>query len=124
MSSAYSSTLDATRDHTLVNAIISDTSESAAGWSFVATGMSKIDWWWRSGSHGGNIVVISTEASFSTLVTQYWKALSDYRPRTSLGRTLWELRSKIIESGIPMLNAEELEREIKERRGEHGEPEE
>jgi excisionase family DNA binding protein len=38
--------------------------------------------------------------------------------RTSLGRRLWEIRSRLIASGEPLLGWEELEREIAERRGE------
>ena len=43
--------------------------------------------------------------------------LSEFRPRTELGRRLAAMRAAIIESGIPLLNDEELAREIAERRG-------
>jgi len=39
------------------------------------------------------------------------------RPRSALGRRLREIRERIVASGIPLLNAEELEAEIAERRG-------
>lgn len=40
-----------------------------------------------------------------------------YRPKTALGRKLLAIRSKIITSGEPLLSWEEIEQEIKERRG-------
>lgn len=39
-------------------------------------------------------------------------------PRTELGRRLWELRRGIISSGLPLLGWDDIEKEIKERRGE------
>jgi hypothetical protein len=42
----------------------------------------------------------------------------DFQPKTPLGRRLWELRQEIIRSGEPLLDAEALEREVAERRGE------
>lgn len=41
-----------------------------------------------------------------------------YHPRTELGRKLMSIRAKIVASGEPLLNWEEIEREVKERRGE------
>jgi len=38
--------------------------------------------------------------------------------RTPLGRRLLQLRQNIIRSGVPLLNWEDLEREVAERRGE------
>lgn len=38
--------------------------------------------------------------------------------RTPLGRRLWEIRSRIVASGEPLLGWEEIEREVSERRGE------
>ena len=46
------------------------------------------------------------------------KALDSYKPRTPLGRRLWEIRAKIVASGEPLLGWEEIEREVAERRGE------
>jgi hypothetical protein len=37
--------------------------------------------------------------------------------QTPLGKKLWEIRQRIVKSGVPLLNDEELEREIAERRG-------
>jgi hypothetical protein len=39
-------------------------------------------------------------------------------PRTALGRRLWELRQRIIDSGERLLDWEEIDREIASRRGE------
>jgi excisionase family DNA binding protein len=46
------------------------------------------------------------------------KSLDSYKPRTPLGRRLWEIRSRIIASGEPLLGWEEIEQEVAERRGE------
>jgi hypothetical protein len=43
---------------------------------------------------------------------------SVYEPRTSLGRKLMVLRKQIERSGEPLLDWEDLDREIAERRGE------
>lgn len=42
----------------------------------------------------------------------------EYKPKTALGRKLMSIRAKIIASGEPLLNWEEIEREVAERRGE------
>jgi hypothetical protein len=41
-----------------------------------------------------------------------------YSPRTLLGRKLWTLRQQMVASGSPLLDWNELEYEIAERRGE------
>jgi hypothetical protein len=43
----------------------------------------------------------------------------DIRPRTRLGAQLLERRRAIIAAGIPLLNWEEIDAEVVERRGEH-----
>lgn len=43
----------------------------------------------------------------------------NYAPRTSLGEKLLAIREKILATGAPLLNQDEIEREIAERRGEH-----
>jgi hypothetical protein len=40
-----------------------------------------------------------------------------YVPKTSLGRRLWELRQQILAEGEPMLDWNDLEREVASRRG-------
>jgi len=47
------------------------------------------------------------------------REIEDYKPRTSLGKKLVELRKKIIASGEPLLGWEEIEREVARLRGEH-----
>jgi hypothetical protein len=42
----------------------------------------------------------------------------EFHPRTPLGRELWEIRQRVLESGEPLLDWEDLERELAERRGE------
>ncbi len=41
-----------------------------------------------------------------------------YQPKTALGRKLMSIRAKIIASGEPLLDWEDIEREVEERRGE------
>jgi hypothetical protein len=36
---------------------------------------------------------------------------------TPLAKKLWELRQKIVESGAPLLDWDDIEREVQERRG-------
>jgi hypothetical protein len=40
-----------------------------------------------------------------------------FRPKTPLGRRLWEIRQRIVASGVPLLDEKGIEREIRERRG-------
>ena len=42
-----------------------------------------------------------------------------YAPRTLLGEKLLAIREKILATGAPLLNQDEIEQEIAERRGEH-----
>jgi hypothetical protein len=44
--------------------------------------------------------------------------VSAYEPRTPLGQKLMVLRRQIVRSGAPLLDWEDLDREIAERRGE------
>jgi hypothetical protein len=41
----------------------------------------------------------------------------EFHPRSPLGRELWEIRQRVVESGEPLLDWEGLERELAERRG-------
>ena len=43
--------------------------------------------------------------------------VEEFVPKTELGKTLWAIRKKIEASGVPLLNRDELEEEIKSRRG-------
>jgi hypothetical protein len=45
------------------------------------------------------------------------QAEPQFVPQTPLGKRLWEIRQKIVISGVPLLSDHELEREILERRG-------
>lgn len=47
-----------------------------------------------------------------------WQKAICFVPRTTLGKTLWELRQKIVASAIPLLTWDEIEMEIRQRRGE------
>jgi hypothetical protein len=41
----------------------------------------------------------------------------EYTPQTTLAKKLWEIRQRAIVSGLQLLNEEEVERELAERRG-------
>ena len=41
----------------------------------------------------------------------------EYAPKTSLGRRLWAIRERIVASGEPLLDWDDIDREIAERRG-------
>ena len=41
-----------------------------------------------------------------------------YKPKTRLGKKLWEIRKRIVASGTPLLGWEEIEKEVAERRDE------
>jgi hypothetical protein len=45
------------------------------------------------------------------------EALEEYVPRTPLGQRLWQIRQEVIESGEPLLDWDDVEKEIAERRG-------
>lgn len=45
----------------------------------------------------------------------------DYVPRTKLGRRLWRIRQRILQSGQPLLDWAAIENEVRERRGETAE---
>jgi hypothetical protein len=44
----------------------------------------------------------------------------EYHPRTALGRRLWRIRKRIVDSGERLLDWDDLDREVAERRGERG----
>jgi len=41
----------------------------------------------------------------------------EFSPKTPLGKRLWEIRKKYVASGEPLLDWDEIEKEVKERRG-------
>jgi hypothetical protein len=41
----------------------------------------------------------------------------EFHPQSPLGRELWEIRQRVVASGEPLLDWEDLERELAERRG-------
>jgi len=43
--------------------------------------------------------------------------LLEYHPRTELGQRLWNIRQRIVSSGIPLLDWDDIEREVADRRG-------
>lgn len=45
------------------------------------------------------------------------EATEEYVPQTPLGRRLWQIRQGIVASGEPLLDWDDLEQEVAERRG-------
>jgi hypothetical protein len=43
-----------------------------------------------------------------------------YTPKTELAKRLWEIRKRIVASGTPLLDWEDVTREVAEHRGERG----
>jgi hypothetical protein len=72
--------------------------------------------WW-----GAFTPTCNPKVSFSE---QTEEQSSEFIPRTSLAKRLWELRQKIIASGRPLLDWDDLENELHERRGERSSGEE
>jgi hypothetical protein len=60
----------------------------------------------------------SGETVPKVITLQIEEQSSEFIPRTSLAKRLWELRQKIIASGRPLLDWDDLENELRERRGE------
>ncbi|MGV0102713.1 Addiction module component [Nostoc sp. DSM 114160] len=61
---------------------------------------------------------LSSEAQDKVLeFAQSLKPELEFVPQTPLGKKLWEIRQRIVASGVPLLSDEELEQELAERRG-------
>ncbi len=61
---------------------------------------------------------LSDEAQEQVLqLAQSLKPQPEFVPQTELGKKLWEIRQRIVASGVPLLSDEELEQEIALRRG-------
>lgn len=44
-------------------------------------------------------------------------ASQTFTPRTPLAKHLWKLRQEVLDSGVPLLNLDEIRQEVQERRG-------
>lgn len=69
-------------------------------------------------AHGSLIISLGEE---SAKTQRLWKQVSSppiRTARTDLGKRLWEIRQKILASGEPLLDWNDIERELRERRGE------
>lgn len=60
----------------------------------------------------------SNKPSGATRATTGVPHKSPHKRRTALGQRLWEIRSRLVATGEPLLGWEEIEQEITERRGE------
>ena len=48
-----------------------------------------------------------------------WRDVDRFVPRTPLGKKLWNLRQQILASSVPLLTWDEIEAEVRQRRGEN-----
>jgi hypothetical protein len=71
----------------------------------------------KTNSRVSSITEIGSKIDLLELNEQERQKFRTYKPRTALGNKLWELRQKILASGAPLLNWNELEQEIAERKG-------
>ena len=62
-------------------------------------------------------MALATDDRSTDLTANERKSMVDFRPRTKLGSKLMELRSAMIDSGFPLLDEDEIGRELAERRG-------
>lgn len=99
-----------------------DISSRADSWFVAPSGLNPNEW-----SIGSTQVVSASAVTRVELIglpealASAWRMTrSTYRPKTALGRRLWEIRKRIVASGEPLLGWKELEKEIAERRGEPG----
>lgn len=58
------------------------------------------------------------EATRSTEFGSHEASLAPAPPRTELGRQLWDIRRRVVESGVPLLDWDQIEAEVAARRGE------
>lgn len=88
---------------------------------------------WLAGSHssvssavilagllvgGQPVTTVGFDLNFGANVMAEWRLLQKRPARTALGARLMSIRERIVKSGTPLLNWDDIEREIAERRGE------
>jgi hypothetical protein len=63
------------------------------------------------------IVPLGTSGSSAQLLREFHAQQDAWQPRTALGRRLKELRAKFVADGGQLLTDEQIEEELRERRG-------
>jgi hypothetical protein len=61
--------------------------------------------------------MVSRRKLWDEEIPERQKAPEQYVPQTSLGQRLWQIRQEVVESGEPLLDWDDVEREVAERRG-------
>ena len=104
----------------ILSQLIHDTSDVASGWFLRPAGFDPRTWDVQllSEARSHSSAQIGLDPAASGDVEAYWQRLAGHKPRTTLGRQLWEVRGRIIASGAPLLTWEDIDRELSERRGE------
>lgn len=74
---------------------------------------------WLSGRYrlGDRIVLMTSKANQHDTPQASIPVDKNFQPKTPLGCRLWELRKRIVASGGPLLEWDDIEREVAERRG-------
>lgn len=103
-----------------VSCLQSDLSVAAGGWVLEALGFDPDAWSVIMPRESGTrtMAITGLDSSESLRVEADWRRMVAYTPRTALGRRLWEIRSRIVASGEPLLDWDGIEGELAERRGE------
>lgn len=101
--------------------------------TFEEKGEVRINRVWLAGSHSSvsSAVILASllvgsqpvsnvgfDLSFGANVVAEWRLLQKRPARTALGARLMSIRERIVKSGAPLLDWDDIEREVAERRGE------
>ena len=73
---------------------------------------------WKSTLSDGSQSLRGLDSRLAKEAEAHYRSLIEYRPKTELGRRLWNLRLENIQSGARLLSWEEIEREKAAWRGE------
>jgi hypothetical protein len=61
--------------------------------------------------------MVSRRKVWDEEIPERQEAPEEYVPKTPLGQRLWQIRQEVVESGEPLLDWDDIEREVAERRG-------
>lgn len=107
----------------MLTSIIEDNSQNApswiltpAGWSGYKTQPSSLD------SYATSHSIKASEDDEKTIdkvkeTRNKWQTAASFNPQTDLGKKLWAIRQRAINSGMKLLDDDDLLKEVAERRG-------
>lgn len=97
--------------------LLTDVSSAASGWYVNSAGLAVETWSAQTASIHPSAINGLDEKVWQ-ITGRVWRESTTFRPRTPLGRRLWEIRERFIASGGRLLTEAEIEQEVAERRGE------